>query len=158
MLGGAATLLAARWSPGAGARMALGTLVGSVMLLLLTCCPLPSWWTCTGSETTPEVARTASPPQVGKALPLARSVSNHSPGSGVGLVSLFSLLRNLGRVPAGDPSTGGFLGSWPMLVLLVLGAGSLLSFLQILLGLLEIRRGRLRSVRVENAELLQVVD
>src|SRR5262249_50007722 len=78
MLGLPATLLAARWSAGAGARMALGPLVGSVMLLLLTCCPLPSWWTCTGPETTPEVSRTANPPQVGKALPLERSVLNHS--------------------------------------------------------------------------------
>jgi hypothetical protein len=45
-----------------------------------------------------------------------------------------------------------------MLVVLVVAAGAVLSFFQILLGLLEIRRGHLRSVRVEDSELLQVVD
>jgi hypothetical protein len=155
------TALAARRAPGAGASAALAALAATVVLAVLACCPMPSWWGW-DAATRPEVGAAPTNPAVwpasGAPSQGPSAAAESSSDGGIQPASLLSALRILWQRTATASPADGASRSWPAFAAAAAGAGTGFGLLRLLLGLWAIRRSRLRSRPVSDADLLGLVE
>jgi hypothetical protein len=160
LAGLALMILAGRKTQGAGASVARTALAATIVLGLLACCPLPSWWSWEGLTALPITASPAesSPASEGDASAVqSGQVTTSSRGSGIQLSGLLSALRGLRWTSTSDRERG-WLPRWQSAVMGLAGTATALGVLRLLLGLWAIRHGWHRSRLVNDSDLLRLID
>jgi beta-lactamase regulating signal transducer with metallopeptidase domain len=152
-------LLAARRGPRVAASPAAGGLLASVVLTLLACCPLPTWWQlgpsamAAKSEPLDTFAASTVPLLAGPAHESSSANDDQAPGW-----SLRSLVSGLRGLHAIAPARSDRTWEWPDVVAVVLLAGVGASLLHLFLGLWAVAGCRRRSISIEDAPLMATVE
>jgi Zn-dependent protease with chaperone function len=142
--------LAGRRTPAAGASAALAALAATIVLALIACCPLPSWWTWEATIAPPE-------PAVARDGPAAPADDAPVEG-GIRVSALLAALRDLGRAPASTGVARPVPLAWPAILTALAAAAAALGLARLLLGLWAVRQAWRRSRPVHAPELLHLVE
>jgi beta-lactamase regulating signal transducer with metallopeptidase domain len=154
------TVFAGRRAPGAGGRVALTALAATLVLGLLACCPLPSWWAWDSLTALPTAAPAADNPMGSQGESSEAPLAHSSAASGGGAMSLSRLLQAVSGLQEAStaPAQAGRLPRWQTVVAGLAGIATAIGILRFLLGLWAIRHSWHQSKRVHDPALLRLVE
>ncbi len=156
---GVLVLVAARRRPALAAGIAGLGLEVIVGLSFLAFCPLPAWWDWESGTPRPErrdgTARPPTPENPAAAGPALSAPPEERPRSGLPVSRIAELWR---RINQAGSRAAGVSGSWVGLLGLLVAGGVVIGLVRLLQGLGWVRRCRRRGRRLQDPDLLRLLE